>query len=87
MLRLSDFVTLDFDQESNKNYLMDLEYGRLFHLNPSAFQLLSCIKEDGNYDQYVQKFAEVTNTAPELVKTDAANYVVSLLKMGYLIEV
>lgn len=86
MLGLSDYVTLDKDKENNKNYLMDLECGKLYMINDTAYALLSHLKNEGNITKYVEETFVQTGEETQNIEREALLYIDNLKKLGYIIE-
>lgn len=86
MLKFSEFIALDYNEETNMHYLFDLENGKMFQLNQTASQLLKCIQETGGYDDYIVQIVKQTSVDPKIVESDVQSYLHELIEKGYLFE-
>ena len=86
MLKFSEFIALDYNEDNDTHYLFDLENGRMFKLNETAQKLLNCINKTGSYKEYVLEVVNQTSAPSEVVEQDIKMYLKDLIDKGYVFE-
>lgn len=82
MYKLNEFIMLEYDEVEDKAYLMNLEDGVMFELNPAAKMMVECIEETGNCENYIEKVVSEFGVDRAKAEGDCEKYIEHLLKTG-----
>lgn len=85
-MKIADHVIEEYDEESGKFILIDIQEGKLFHINASAHEIVQSIKRTGGLDGYYSRMWQCrANADVDVIQQDALHFLDNLKEKGYLI--
>lgn len=88
MYTLADHIIYSIDEETKKDYLMDIENGLIYNLNSTASMLIHFIQEQKTIEDYIQHVLELTEgtISQDQIEEDVKKYIDNLMTQGIVCE-